>query len=218
VDVANGEERAVTLHHHATPSAKLLILFDGETWRHIAPHTEAALGWRDYDIVIIDNVGRAERGRDLPIPENSARLVEQAIREAEKVLGVTRGPELVVVAGQSYGGLAAAAVAVKRPDLASRAIAQSGSYWFQTNNPRPTARTEVPGDLLKYVEAHKNLTGRVIVQVGSDEMNMVTLSRQFSESAQQAGMVVTHDEWRGGHDYAWWRHGLSSALDMLERE
>lgn len=215
-DAENGDERTVTLHHGDTPRSKLLILFDGETWRKISPHPAAAFGARDYDIVLLDNVDMKKRTRDLPNTEHISRIVQEVIRESEKVLGVTRSAAEVVVAGQSYGGLAAATIAIHRPDLASTAISQSGSYWYQEGSARPLNRTAEPGDLSNFVASTKGLKGRVIVQVGSDEMNMVTLSRQFSERAQAAGLDVTHDEWRGGHDYAWWRHGLSFALDKLE--
>lgn len=216
VDTENGEERLVTFHHGPSPAGRLLILFDGETWRHITPPANVALDSRDYDIILIDNV-ETQRGRDLPNPEHAARIVEQAIAQSEQISGIPRPATHVVVAGQSFGGLAAASIAVRRPDLAGVAIAQSGSYWYKAGQPRPAARTETPGDLLTYLDKAHDLTGRVIVQVGSDEGDMAALSREFTKRATRSGLNVTHDEWRGGHDYAWWRHGLSRALDLLEQ-
>lgn len=54
---------------------------------------------------------------------------------------------------------------------------------------------------------------RVVVQVGSHEAGMVGLARSFAAAAGEA--LVGYREYRGGHDYAWWRYGLSDALDRI---
>ena len=42
---------------------------------------------------------------------------------------------------------------------------------------------------------------------------MVGLARSFAAAAGEA--LVGYREYRGGHDYAWWRYGLSDALDRI---
>ncbi|WP_143114723.1 hypothetical protein [Austwickia chelonae] len=38
-------------------------------------------------------------------------------------------------------------------------------------------------------------------------------ARAFRDAARTVGHDVSYREYRGGHDYAWWRHGLTDALD-----
>jgi enterochelin esterase-like enzyme len=65
--------------------------------------------------------------------------------------------------------------------------------------------------------------GRLIVQVGSEEGDMVAgslrLARLLAGSAADgaAGRLLDLEIVRGGHDYAWWRHGLSRGLDLVEQ-
>jgi enterochelin esterase-like enzyme len=41
-------------------------------------------------------------------------------------------------------------------------------------------------------------------------------SDQLVELLRPTPVVLAHEVWQGGHDYAWWRHGLSAALDRLD--
>lgn len=161
--------------------------------------------------------GREERGRDLPDPARCAELVEGALRAARSAVGAEWTAVDVILAGQSFGGLAAAETVLRRPDLAAVGIAQSGSFWFGADGARGTGR----GRLLRWVEeiaarSPEQLTGRLLVQVGAEEGGMLDGSAQLVESLRPTPVVLAHEVRQGGHDYAWWRHGLSAALDLLE--
>ena len=54
---------------------------------------------------------------------------------------------------------------------------------------------------------------RVVVLVGNHEAGMGGLARSFAAAVGEA--LVGYREYRGGHDYAWWRYGLSDALDRI---
>lgn len=41
---------------------------------------------------------------------------------------------------------------------------------------------------------------------------MLDQARMMAAAAERAGMRTDLIPWRGGHDYAWWRHGLIGAL------
>ncbi|GAB94954.1 enterochelin esterase family protein [Kineosphaera limosa] len=86
-------------------------------------------------------------------------------------------------------------------------------------------RTE-PGDLLTYLLSRSGalgLTGlcgrarpgRIVVQVGTDERDQAAHGRAWRDAARAAGLLVDYREFRGGHDYAWWAHGLLHGLDLL---
>jgi enterochelin esterase family protein len=127
--------------------------------------------------------------------------------------GVPVRRETTIVAGQSYGGLAAAAVVATRPELAATAIVQSGSFHFRADQPpRPPAGQR--GELLDAL-AGRPVPGRHLVQVGTEEGDMLAGARAFHAAAQAGGAHAELDVYAGGHDYAWWRTGLFDALDRL---
>jgi enterochelin esterase-like enzyme len=206
-----------TEQDHLAPAPRLLVLLDGEVWRgHEVLHR---LGGRagTLDVLLVDSLGREERARDLPDPERCAALLEGALRAARAAVGAGWTAGDVILAGQSFGGLAAAETVLRRPDLAAWGIAQSGSYWFGSEEAPGTGR----GHLLRWLEdvvpaGPEQLTGRLLVQVGAEEGAMLDGSAQLVELLRPTEVVLAHEVWQGGHDYAWWRHGLSAALDRLD--
>lgn len=44
---------------------------------------------------------------------------------------------------------------------------------------------------------------------------MVDQSHWFADAAREAGLEVHFETYSGGHDYAWYRHGLLFAIDRL---
>lgn len=139
----------------------------------------------------------------------------QALENAEGAWPSDR----VIVAGQSLGGLAAAQVSLLRPDVAGTGIAQSGSYWYGADRAPGTGT----GTLLRQIaslpaDARTETGGRVIIQVGAEEGAMIDGSERLAALLEGTPALLAHQMFRGGHDYAWWRHGLSHALDLLEAE
>lgn len=210
--LATGSER-----HPQRPAPRLLVLLDGEVWR--AHDALDRLGGRagELDVLLIDSLDRERRARDLPDPERSTGLLGDALHSARAAVGAVWSAADVIVAGQSFGGLAAAEIVLRRPDLAARGIAQSGSYWFGSDEAPGTGR----GHLLRWLEGvaaggPEQLSGKLIVQVGAEEGAMLEGSAQLVELLRPTQVVFAHEIWQGGHDYAWWRHGLSTALDRLD--
>ncbi len=121
----------------------------------------------------------------------------------------------VVVAGQSFGGLAAAGLLVDLPDVVRAAVVQSGSFWFGADDPGdpgPAGLGTVVSDLARRAGASGQ---RVVVQAGSTEGSMLAQSRGFAAACVEAGLETSMEVFTGGHDYAWYRHGLLLALDQL---
>ncbi|GAA4771381.1 enterochelin esterase domain-containing protein [Microbacterium gilvum] len=190
--------------------AHLLVLFDGETWRGLP--LAAALAQRDgppLAVLLVDS--GPQRADLLPHPERIASLVEEVVVPAAR----RRWPRArdTVVAGQSYGGLAAASLAVLRPDLVSAAVAQSGSFQFRAGEERRRDATE-PGDLIRRLGALR-VTARVHVQAGAEEHDLSAQAEMFADAAERAGAVVTGEQRAGGHDYAWWSDALFDGLDVV---
>ncbi len=209
------DERAVTLWQGSGAAPRrLLVLFDGHTWRRLDTAARLARRARAWDLLLIDSPSLLQRARELPDPDRAAELVAGAITRASAASGLRWDPSHVVLAGQSYGGLAAASLVLRRPELATRGIAQSGSYWFAGSGESRTGR----GELLRWIADAPAPVGRLVVQAGSEEGEMAALSAELAAVLAAHGALVGHRTYPGGHDYAWWRHGLSDGLDLLEAE
>ncbi|QEO10580.1 enterochelin esterase domain-containing protein [Protaetiibacter larvae] len=189
----------------------LLVLFDGERWRGIgALDAFARWGGSPRRVVFVPAGTNAQRAAVLPHPARVSALLAHDVLPA---VGCT-DPASVIVAGQSYGGLAAAAVVATRPDLAATAIVQSGSFHFRPDAPpRPPAGQR--GELLDALIGVR-VPGRFLIQVGSEERDMVTGAEAFRAAAVAGGAEAGLVRYAGGHDYAWWRTGLFDALDAVD--
>ncbi|WOF22957.1 DUF3327 domain-containing protein [Microbacterium betulae] len=197
----------------AEEPARLLVLFDGERWRGL-PLAEALArrAGPPLAVVLVDSgPGRAEL---LPHPERIAALLGEVVLPAAR----RRWPGVsgTIVAGQSYGGLAAASIVALRPDLAGTAVAQSGSFQFRAGEEPRRDATE-PGDLTRLLGT-RAARGRIHLQAGSEEHDLSAQAETFAAAATRAGIAITGEQRVGGHDYAWWSDALFDGLDRVLAE
>jgi enterochelin esterase family protein len=222
-------DRPVALLRGSGPGLRrLLVLLDGEMWRGGDAATHLAGRAQNWDLLLVDSGTMQQRAQDLPDHERAADLVSRSIVAAASVANPepawATDPAHVVVAGFSFGGLAVANIVLRHPEIARTGIAQSGSYWWagvmpQTHDVDPEAA--VGGELLTWIRGRPAgelaaFPGRLVVQVGTEEGHMVAGSRALVDLLDSTDSLISFQEWRGGHDFAWWRHGLSVALDALE--
>jgi len=197
---------------HGDPS-RVLVLFDGEWWgrlgivgalaRHAGPLT-----------VLVPSGSLAQRAERLPHPERLLPyLADEIVPAVADVIGGWDAAR-TVVAGQSFGGLAAALTACLRPDIAHTAIVQSGSFHFRRGQSERPPAGQV-GDLVRALE-HSRVSGQFVVQAGIEEPGMLPAAQAFADAARAAGGDVSLRVYTGGHDFAWWRIGLFEALDALD--
>lgn len=119
-----------------------------------------------------------------------------------------------VVAGMSRGGLVAAYLGLRRPDLFSGAIAHSGSFWWPApgdGEPRRLIR-DVPrlsgGDLRVFLDV-----GRMETMPGpGGAPSQLSVCREMRDQLRRHGYAVSYTEFPGGHDYVNWRHTFPGAL------
>lgn len=194
----DGEGRwAMLLLGQGSGPRRLLILLDGATWQlHDLP-TRWAGRAGSWDVLLLDSGSPAVRARDLPHVERIAPLVAARVAQAQTAAGRTWVPEQRVVAGQSFGGLAAASIAVHRPDVARWAISQSGSFWFGS----PDEPGEGEGALiasLRSGRAHPAPGARILLQVGSEEGSMVAGTRTMAALLGERGALLAAQEVTGG--------------------
>lgn len=195
-------ERRMIVHDGEQEPTCTLILFDGEIWRG------NGVGWltRRYPglrVVTIDAGDLDEREAELTDADRVAALLQAVCDEA--------GAGPVMVAGQSYGGLAALEVGLPQDLPIDEIVAQSPSLWWGG-----AARGVGEGTLMRDLRSglatpHPAVTLRL--QVGTLEQTMRPVVDDCAELLRNLGAHVELDHYRSGHDVAWWREGLIRALD-----
>jgi enterochelin esterase-like enzyme len=236
-----GNERAVWLYEppvtasdHGTP-LPLLVHFDGEWATDVMglPRTlDAAIAAGDLPPLVAVLVGNADRNAELP-PNDAfvAFLADEVLPwvRATSSLPVSDGPADTVVAGQSYGGLAASYAALSRPDAFGNVVAESASYWWLPDPasamtardvgvapewewlPRwQAARDPVP---IRWVLDVGILEGRVAPPGGPSLLSGVRHMRDVLTA--QGAEIVRYEEFMGGHDPSWWRGFVVEGLVAL---
>ena len=192
----------VIVHDGDADPTCTLILFDGEIWRG------NGVGWltRRYPglrVVTIDAGDLGVREAELTDVDRVAALLQAVCDEA----GV--GP--VMVAGQSYGGLAVLEAALRSDLPLDCAVAQSPSLWWGGEQ-RGVGEGTLMGDLRAgRVRPRRDVQLRL--QVGTLEQTMRPVVDSCAELVRGLGVPVDVDYYRSGHDVAWWREGIVRSLD-----
>lgn len=223
-------DRTATVFTLAGPQretdSRVLVLLDGENWQRVGIRealAHPAASSAPNTVVLVPSGTLEQRSAVLPHPDRVADLLSAVLAALRTHVSSSRGPAMptadrTIVAGQSYGGLAAAALVSLRPDLLTTAIVQSGSFHFRAGEePRPPAGDT--GDLVGRVREMAGtdaLAGRrFVIQSGTEETGMTDSAERFADAAHAAGASIDWRVYSGGHDYAWWRTGLFDALDAL---
>lgn len=199
--------------------APLVLLLDGRCWAEELP-VAGALGRCTADgllppavYVLLDAGPPARRGRDLPCSAPFWQAVTaELLPQLRALQPFTDRPARTIVAGQSYGGLAAVYAALAHPDRFGRAFAQSGSFWWP--DPAQTRGAGGLGDLV----AQGLGAGHTLdfdLEAGIYETDMTGVSRDMARALARAGHRVRYRRYRGGHDPLCWRDGLLRGLLRL---
>ena len=198
------QRRVVMYDGEADPTCTL-ILFDGEIWRG------NGVGWltRRYPglrVLTIDAGDLGEREAELTDVDRVGALLRAVHDEA--------GAGPVMVAGQSYGGLAALEAGLRSDVPVDEFVAQSPSLWWGGAR-RGVGEGTLMGDLrVGLVKPRQGV--RLRLQVGTLEETMRPVVDDCAEFLRCQGAHVELDHYRSGHDVAWWREGLVRALDEWE--
>lgn len=192
----------VIVHDGDADPTCTLILFDGEIWRG------NGVGWltRRYPglrVVTIDAGDLGVREAELTDVDRVAALLQAVCDEA----GV--GP--VMVAGQSYGGLAVLEAALRSDLPLDCAVAQSPSLWWGGEH-RGVGEGTLMGDL-RAGSVRPRSDVQLRLQVGTLEQTMRPVVDSCAELVRGLGVPVDVDYYRSGHDVAWWREGIVRSLD-----
>lgn len=192
----------VIVHDGDADPTCTLILFDGEIWRG------NGVGWltRRYPGLRVVTIDAGD------LDEREAELTD--VHRIEALLGAVcdeAGAGPVMVAGQSYGGLAVLDAAIRTDIPIDCVVSQSPSLWWGGSR-RGVGEGTLMCDLrASRVMPRPDVTLRL--QVGTLEQTMRPVVDDCAQLLRGLGAVVELDHYRSGHDVAWWREGLVRALE-----
>jgi len=231
-------ERAVFVYTPAgyrasgEPNA-LLIMFDGGAHLSAVPtptildNLIAASRIPPTVAILIANPDLATRTRELmPNPDVPEFLMTELLPWIHARYNVTRDPRLTVVAGVSYGGVAATYAAMRHPEVFGNVLCQSGDFsWapdhIHTIGQLADATTET-GWLAKEFLRSPTLPIRFYLTAGTFEVDQVgtggmvlETSRHMRDVLLAKGYEVHYQQFVGDHDPFSWRGMLADGLIEL---
>jgi enterochelin esterase-like enzyme len=136
---------------------------------------------------------------------------------------VTTDPSKSVVAGSSFGGLAAAYTGLTHPELFGNVLSQSGSYWWKPDFQNEESEEEFSWHA-RQCATRPRLPLRCFLDVGlletwrpprDDHPSQIIANRHMRDVLEAKGYSVQYSEFSGGHDYPCWRGSLADGLIAL---
>jgi enterochelin esterase family protein len=207
----------------------LIVAFDGNEYREAVPlpmilDTLRAAGRAPAFIAVMIDNGTDRLGDLANQPKFAQFLGRQLMPWVRRSYNVTRDARRTIVTGSSAGGLAAAYVALQRPDLFGNVLAQSGAFWrgdvgsngapFETLTAK-YARTPKQ-DLRFAIDVGTKETGRV---VGGEGPVFIDAVRRMRDALRGRGYPVTYTEVpEGVHAPATWSARLPLGIVALSKD
>lgn len=204
----------------------LLLLFDGQDYQEEIPalatldQLQASGKMPPTVAVLVDN--SAARLADLANHRQFADFIgNELIPWARSKWNLTRDPRHSIVGGYSAGGLAAAYIAFRHPELFGKVLAQSGAFWRGNegaNEPWEWLTAQYAAaprrDTVFYLEVGDQETRRA-VGVGPV---FIEANRRLRDALRAKGYQVEYVEVPGGnHEPSHWKAQLAPALEFLSR-
>jgi enterochelin esterase-like enzyme len=215
-----------------TPPA-LLIVFDGSEYLSVVPtpvildNLIAAARIPPVVAVFIDNPDQDTRTRELtPNPDFVEFLAHELLPWIHAHYHVTSDPRMTVVAGSSFGGLAATYAALRHPEVFGNVLCQSGDFSWAPDHKHAMgkladATTETGWFAKEFIKTpklpirfHMDAGVFEVDRVGTGGMVLET-SRHMRDVLLAKGYEVHYQQFVGGHDYLSWRGTFADGLIAL---
>ncbi|MBN9673254.1 alpha/beta hydrolase-fold protein [Roseibium aggregatum] len=223
---ALGNSRTVSLYRPVDfdpqdDEAILLVMLDGTAYRTdvdgpgILDRMQAAGVLPQVAAVFISNPDMRARSAELPGSADFARVVaEEIVPLAQEKLGTAAPAARTVIAGSSFGGLAAVRLALAYPETFGNALSLSGSFWW---HPRGTPERDQEFTA-RQVSSMDRQPVRLFLTAGLFEVSregyggILTTNRHLRTVLEAKGYDVTLREYAASHGYIYWRGALSDGL------
>jgi enterochelin esterase family protein len=200
-----------------TEGLPVLVVFDGwisRTVQRIPTILDNLIAAGEIPPVVALFVSNYAATRDAeltPGSEHARFITDELLPWARAELGAGADGRANVIAGVSRGGLAAAGIALRSPECFGAVIAQSGSFWWPSDN---------PGGLIREVDQRPPADIRFYLDVGILETvsapgggpSQIDVNRSMRDALRRRGYSVSYAEYTGGHDYVNWRRTFADGL------
>lgn len=203
----------------------LLLLFDGPDYLDQRAPVPTMLDRLTGDgrlpptvAVFVANPTADARERELPgNPAFAAMLADELLPWLSDRMGIRTRPDRTVLAGSSYGGLAAVSAALARPDRFGNALSMSGSFWWHPADAPPDRPEHVAGLVASGDRRPvRFFLSAGLFESGSDgEIGILESSRHLRNVLEAKGYAVAYRDYAAGHDLFAWRGALGDGLLTL---
>lgn len=198
------------------PERPLAILLDGAFWAHGQPlagplKTLTQAGeLRPAVYLFVDSLDPAHRSCELTC--NAAfwqALQDELLPQVMRWQAHSPNPATTVVAGQSFGGLAALYAGLQWPQRFGCVLAQSGSFWWSQAGRVSTLPQRVDEGL------GRGTSLKLFLEAGQHEPIIHRANERMVQALRDAGHEPRYRVVDGGHDALCWRQGLLDGLVTL---
>ncbi|ALJ38389.1 MULTISPECIES: enterochelin esterase [Azospirillum] len=168
--------------------------------------------------VFIANPTAEARERELPAnPAFATMLADELLPWLRERASIRSRPDRTVLAGSSYGGLAAVSAALARPDRFGNALSMSGSFWWHPADAPPDRPEHMAGLVASRDRRPVRffLSAGLFEAGGDGEIGILETSRHLRDVLEAKGYEVAYRDYAAGHDLFAWRGALGDGLLAL---
>ena len=231
------------------PPNALLVLFDGDDilsddfqGQTTLDNLIAARKIPPTVVVMVDNVGDRRLVDLVANPEFADFMATELVPWVRAHYNVTRDPERTVVSGKSAGGLAAAYMGLRHPEVFGNVFSQSGAFWWSPEHSGGVCASKCPEDggrrsdpdsrdsrteenwVAKQFVTSPKLPVRFFLEAGTFEVDkqgtggdILEATRTLRDVLLAKGYEVHFQQFVSGHDDLSWRGTFADGLITLGR-
>jgi len=226
------------------PPNALLVLFDGDDilsddfqGQTTLDNLIAARKIPPTVVVMVDNVGDRRLVDLVANPEFADFMATELVPWVRAHYNVTRDPERTVVSGKSAGGLAAAYMGLRHPEVFGNVFSQSGAFWWSPEHSGGVCASKCPEDggrrsdpdgmdsrteedwIAKQFVTSPKLPVRFFLEAGTFEVDkegtggdILEATRTLRDMLLAKGYEVHFQQFVSGHDDLSWRGMFADGL------
>jgi enterochelin esterase family protein len=194
----------------------LLVLFDGDRnvmWMPtILDNLIAKKQIPPLVAVLVDDSQPSARGTELPCnPAFADFLAKELVPWSHERYHASQDAARTIVAGSSFGGLAAVFAGLRHPEVFGNVVSLSGSFWW-----KPEGEKEGQW-LVRQLDASPKLPLRFYLEVGLMESYPMQIesNERMRDVLGAKDYVLGYFEYDGGHAFLNWSGGMARALLFL---
>ncbi|WP_413702307.1 enterochelin esterase [Psychromonas sp. KJ10-10] len=229
-------QRDCVLYSTANGEAPVVILLDGQKWGadsgmlSVLQYLTNSHKIAPAHYLLIPSINNSIRWKELSCDnEFWMAIVNELLPLVRAELALSDSAIIGgLVAGQSLGGLSALYAGMYFPEVFSKVISLSGSFWwpemdrmrdpdsFKLNNPDWDSQPPHNSLADKILKDEVNIsTLKIFQSIGLAEKDMCIYNDITYQAMQQKGAEVYYEKVHGGHDWLSWRASLINGLIKL---